>query len=241
MSNRLRALIVDDERLVREDLRFLLYSHDSIEIVAEADSLGQAVAALTATDIDVVFLDIQLGKESGFSLFDLIEVNFEVVFVTAFDSYAIRAFEVNALDYLLKPVDPKRLAETVARLSRQRKNRGIKEKQLRYDDYIFVQSGGRAGFIKVNTIVSIRANGYYTEIQTVGGERRLILKSLKEWEQCLPTQYFLRIHRASIINIEYVERLEPVFKSTYEIYLRNTPEPLAASRKYAAELRKRFD
>src|SRR5262249_24831709 len=159
---------------------------------------------------------IQMPNESGFALFEKVETNFEVIFVTAFDNYAIRAFEVNALDYLLKPVSPNRLAQSVARLQEQGSSQT--KSKLSYDDYIFIKTQGRAGFIKLNTIVYILATGDYTEIHTTSGEKKLVLKSMREWEESLPERHFLRIHRAIIINIEFTEKVEPWFRSTYQVY-----------------------
>ena len=240
MPKKIRALIVDDEDAARQDLRRELSKQPIVEIIGEASSVKKAAAIIPELKPDVVFLDIQMPGESGFKLFDRVEVNFNVVFVTAFDNYAIRAFEVNALDYLLKPVCPDRLARTIARLSGKGTDRKSSKKQLKYDDQVFIKSEGRIRFLKVNTITCITASGDYTEFYTVKGEKRLMHKPLRQWLEELPEQHFIRVNRATLINMEYVERVEPTTRSGFEVYIRNIAEPFVTSRNCAKELRERF-
>ncbi len=238
MSEKYRALIVDDEWLAREDLARQLRLYPQIEIVGEADSVESAAKMITTLQPDVVFLDIQMPRESGFKLFDKVEIDFQVIFVTAFDNYAIRAFEVNALDYLLKPVSSTRLEKAILRLSASKSSATLN--RLNYDDYIFIKANNHTGFVKLSSILYIKAVGDYTEVYLANGGKRMLLKSVREWEEHLPSQYFLRIHRSTIINIEYTEKIEPWFRSTYQVYLRNVAEPFPTSRKYASELRKKI-
>ena len=241
MSCLYRVLIVDDEWLARQDLRRLLSKFPEMEVIGEADSVANAVDIIAESSPDLVFLDIQMPEESGFKLFDRVEkIDFKIIFVTAFDNYAIRAFEVNALDYLLKPVNPSRLAQSIARLSEQKSRKETSSTELKYDDYVLIKSQGRTGFVKLSSIICIKSIGDYTEIYTTSGVKRLAMKSLREWEESLPSQYFLRIHRTVIINIEYVESIEPGLKSTFQVCLQNIPDPFTSSRKYSQELRKRF-
>jgi two-component system, LytTR family, response regulator len=240
MRRQYRAFIVDDERHAREDLCRELAVHPEIEIIGEAESIDEAARLIPSLKPDVVFLDIQMPKDSGFKLFDRVEVNFKVVFVTAFDNYAIRAFEVNALDYLLKPIRPERLTQTIARLSEKKNDRAPSKKSLNHDDYVFIQSQGRTGFLRVNSIACIRVAGDYTELCIAKGERRSVLKSMNEWEEELPKQYFLRIHRSTIINLEYVERADPEPGGIYKVYLRGISEPFTTSHRRASELRRRI-
>jgi two-component system, LytTR family, response regulator len=240
MRRSYRALIVDDERHAREDLRRELAAHPEIEIIGEAESVDEAARVIPSLNPDVVFLDIQMPKEIGFALLDRVEVNFKIIFVTAFDNYAIRAFEVNALDYLLKPIRPARLAETISRLSQKGGNKPHSQKRLNYDDYVFIQSHGRTGFLRINTIACIVATGDYTEICSARGERRSVLRSMNEWEEQLPEKYFLRIHRSVIINLECVEKAEPEQGGIYRVHLRGLTESFTTSHRRARELRKRI-
>lgn len=239
MAGKFRVLIVDDESLAREGLRRQLSNYPVMDIIGEADSVASAVKLIENLHPDVVFLDIQMPNELGFTLFNKVSVDFEVVFVTAFDNFAIRAFEVNALDYLLKPISPSRLAQTVNRLMEQRSPSPY-QGQLNYDDFILIDAKGRNGFTKLDSIVYLVAAGDYSEVFLKNGEKRLVLRTLREWEEKLPDKHFLRIHRGAIININYVEKTDPGVKSTFLIYMRNVPTPFNTSRKYATEIRKRF-
>lgn len=240
MAEKFRVMIVDDERLARQDLTRRLSKHTEVEIVAEASSVSQAVEKIPEVKPDVVFLDIQMPNESGLNLFNRIDVDFKVVFVTAFDNYAIRAFELNALDYLLKPVTEARLAQTIARLSEPGRNlTGLKEK-LNNDDYLFINSLGKSGFIRVDSILCIKAMGDFCEVYTVTGEKNVVLRSMREWEEHLPPKSFLRIHRGIIINVSFVEKVEPWTNSTFQIHMKHLSVPFQASRKYSRELRNKF-
>src|SRR5262245_268305 len=197
-QQRWKAFIVDDERLARKELRSLLAEHPVIDIIGEAENVEQALQFLRAHRPDVLFLDIQMPGQSGFQLLEQIQPAFKIIFVTAFDDYAIRAFEVNALDYLLKPINPARLAQTIERLS---SNEGMPPtaRKLEYTDRLFLEVGERSHFLKVAAIVYINAAGDYSEVFTESGQKSLVLKSLKEWEERLPEKYFTRIHRSTIV------------------------------------------
>lgn len=235
-----RAVIVDDERLARKELRSLLADHPTIEIVGEADSVKAAAPLIHSVQADVIFLDIQMPGVSGFQLLEQIDPAIKVIFVTAFDAYAIRAFEVNALDYLLKPINPARLATAVARLTCSEHAPPAPLRKLEYGDRLLLEIGGRVQFLKLDLLVCLRAAGDYSEVITTTGKPALVLKSLKEWEERLPENYFARIHRSTIINLEYVERIEGHFNRSYQIHLRHWPEPLLVSRRYAAQLKQQF-
>jgi two-component system, LytTR family, response regulator len=238
-GKKFRVLIVDDEALAREGLRRQLMPYQQLEIIGEADSVESAARLVEQFHPDVVFLDIQMPGESGFNLLARVENDFKVIFVTAFDNYAIRAFEVNALDYLLKPLSPARIADTIARLDEEAHAPVIKE-QLSYDDYIFIDDKRRSKFIKVADILYITSAGDYSDVYLKSGEKYMLLKAMREWEAKLPGKSFLRIHRSIIINLNYVEKTEPGFKNTFQIYLANIPQPFTSSRKYAQELKKKF-
>lgn len=232
-----KALIVDDERLARKKLRLMLADFPAIQIIEEADSVAEAVKIIDQTNPEIIFLDIQMPHASGFDLLEKIETDAKIIFVTAYDEYAIRAFEVNALDYLLKPVSPSRLAQSIERLE---KPAARTEKKLEYDDFILVNSGRNSKFIKVDSIKCILAADVYSEILIEEGQRFLLLKSLNEWENRLPAKNFLRIHRSTIINLEFIERIEKRFNYSHRIYLRGITEPLAISRRYTSKLKDKF-
>jgi two-component system LytT family response regulator len=190
----------------------------------------------------IVFLDIQLSSENGFDLLERVPQDFNVIFVTAYDDYAIRAFEVNAIDYLLKPVNPARLAKSLERLLENKKEKPAAAlRKLEYEDRLFLEIGERSRFLKVVSIKCITVDGDYTTVFADDGKRHLASKTLKEWEDRLPEKYFIRIHRSAIVNVEYIEKVEPWFSRSYQIHLREMKEPLTVSRRYAAQLKLKFN
>jgi two-component system LytT family response regulator len=237
---KLTAIIIDDERLARSELRLLLADFTEISIVGEAKNLTEAVNLIQVNKPDVVFLDIQLSSENGFDLLEKVEKDFKLIFVTAFDEFAIRAFEINAIDYLLKPVIPERLAKTLERLFETEEKLEVTNRKLVYEDRLFIEIGKCSRFLKISSIKCICADGDYTHVFTDDGKKHLITKPLKEWEDRLPEKYFVRIHRSNIVNLEFIERVETWFSRSYQIYLRDIKEPLTVSRRYAAQLKLRF-
>jgi two-component system LytT family response regulator len=237
---RLRAIVVDDERLARRELARLLAPHaDTIEIVGEADSVDAGVALVAAHDPDVVFLDIQMPRRSGFELLEACEVRGRVVFVTAHDVHAIRAFEVNALDYLMKPVHPDRLAQTIGRLVTATPPPAAEPAaRLQPDDRLFLSEGRAARFVRVASIACLRGADDYAELVLVDGGRVLSRRTLREWEERLP-ETFARVHRTAIANLDLVERVERTSPDAYRIVLRGIADPIPLSRRHAARLKER--
>ena len=238
--DRFTAILVDDERLARKELRSMLAEHEIIEVVGESETVTQAAELVQTKQPDVIFLDIQLPGETGFDLVEKISPGCKIIFVTAFDAYAIRAFEVNALDYLLKPINPARLAQAIERLTTQEPASAAPVRALEYEDRLFIEVDERSRFLKVSDIIVISAMGDYSQILSCDGQKSLVLKPLKDWEERLPAKHFTRIHRSTIINVDYVERLESWFNRSYRIHIRQLPEPLVMSRRYAARFKTTF-
>src|SRR6201988_275904 len=238
--DRFTAILVDDERLARKELCSMLAEHEIIEVVGEAETVAQAAELVQAKEPEVVFLDIQLPGETGFDLLESVPANFKIIFVTAFDAYAIRAFEVNALDYLLKPINPARLAQTIERLTTHDSAPAPTLRALEYEDRLFIEVDERSRFLKVSDIIVISAMGDYSQIFSADGQKSLVLKPLKDWEERLPAKHFTRIHRSTIINVEYVESVESWFNRSYRMHLRHIAEPLVMSRRHAARFKAEF-
>ena len=240
--NKLKAIVVDDERLARKELVLLLREFDNISVVAEADDVNSAVVEIEKHNPDVIFLDIQMPGKSGFDLLNLIDVTAKIIFVTAFDEFAIKAFEIDALDYLLKPINPERLKTSIERLVLNESETKEYEnlKLLNYDDYLLLSINSKLKFIKIDSIVSISAAGDYSNIVYADGQKGLTLKTMKEWERRLPIKNFCRIHRSNIVNLNFVEHLEEWFNNSYKVYLNNSSEPLVMSRRYVANLKSRM-
>ncbi|HZJ62366.1 MAG TPA: LytTR family DNA-binding domain-containing protein [Kofleriaceae bacterium] len=230
------AIIVDDERLARRELASLLKAHPEVAIVGEAASVDEAAALLRTVEPDIVFLDIQMPRRSGFELLEAADVRGRVVFVTAHDIHAIRAFEVNALDYLLKPVHPARLAVAIRRVLAATGESRPAATRLELDDHLFLTEGRAARFVTVRAIVCIRAAGDYTEIALPDGKQLLSPRPLKEWEARLPAS-FARVHRTAIVNLDHVERVERTSDDAFALYVRGVPAPVPLSRRHAARLR----
>jgi len=229
--NRKSAVIVDDERPARNELAFLLKSFPEIIVVGEADSVDSAIAVIAKTKPDIVFLDIQLTGENGFDLLQRIAIDFKVVFVTAYDEYAIKAFDVNASDYLMKPVDPARLAISLKRIFSHAENGRTDAKRFDYNDSIYLKLNNKtAKFVEISTISMITSVGNYSKLVTVDGNKYHILKTLKQWEEELPANCFVRLHRSTIVNIKQIVKIENYSKIYNRAYLKNSETPIEISR-----------
>ncbi len=239
MKTTFKSIIVDDEELAREDLKVLLKDFSEIEIIGESETVEETKALIKKLDPDLIFLDIQMPGKSGFDLLEEIQINAKIIFVTAYDEYAIRAFEVNAKDYLLKPVNKERLSLAIDRLKTEQESDDNVQTKLEFDDSIFVMVNNHYQFVKIGSIIKITSAGNYSEIYTSSSLKGLVLKSLKDWEVRLPN-CFVRIHRNAIINLEYVDRVEGWFNYSYKVFLKQIDEPLVISRRYAAKLKERM-
>ncbi len=235
-----KALIVDDERLARKSLHLLLEQIPEIEIVGEAEDVKTAIVAIKEKCPDVIFLDIQMPGATGFQLVEQMDYNGRIIFVTAYDEYALRAFEVNALDYLMKPVNMERLHHAIDRLDVSNERETPSQEKLHYDDQLFTTVGTKMQFLKINQIVLIQSDGDYTTIFTSCGLHGLVNKTMKEWEERLPEKHFIRVHRTSIINTEYIENIEKWFNYSYRVTLIGIKEPVIISRRYAKKLKHLF-
>lgn len=238
MERHIKAIVIDDERLARRELSQML-KQCGVEVIGEADSVETAIVLLGNCNPDVVFLDIQMPGGSGFDLLHRTDKKFKTVFVTAFDQFAVRAFEVNALDYLLKPVNPVRLSEAIRRIEKEEPPmKGLPKWD--YDDRLLMHKDGCSFFVKIQSIVVIQSADDYTSVHTADGVFSLCARSLKEWEDRLPSKHFLRIHRGAIVNLDAVERMEKWFNYSTRLYVRHYPEPVIVSRRYASRLKKKL-
>jgi len=230
------ALIVDDEWLVREELKQLLADYPEIEVAGEAGSVAQAAELLAGRSFDVIFLDIQMPGALGFELLDRAKINARIIFITAYDQYAIKAFEVNALDYLLKPIQRERLGKAIERLSNRIPTTEKSRQKLSREDVAYVMVSGSLRFLQVSQIKCIIAGGNYSYLYYQDHKRELVAKSLQDWQEILPEEYFLRIHRSTLVNFEFVERVEKCKNYSHLVYLRGVDKPLVMSRRYAIKL-----
>lgn len=226
---RWQTLIVDDERLARENLRDLLAAHKEIAIRGEAGTAAEARTLIAAQRPDLIFLDIQMPGGSGFDLLAGLESPPPVIFVTAFDDYAIRAFEVNALDYLLKPVEPERLARALERLGQRNKEPYEPDGLLRSTDLVFLDTGRQAVFLEVAKIAAIRAEGNYTRVISSQGAAYLVRVPLHRWQERLPVEVFVMLGRSLVINRSQLRRYVLQTRRA-ELYLGSIAQPFRLGR-----------
>lgn len=212
-----RALIIDDERLARNELRKLLAAHPEIEIAGEASNATEGIEKIESINPDLIFLDIQMPGKTGFDMLAALEKAPVVIFTTAYDEYALKAFEVNALDYLLKPVDPIRLADALNRFSVDEKGDLTSDdyaysnkSMLTENDQVFVKDGERCWFVKLSDIRLFESVGNYARV-FFGSNKPLILKSLNALEERLEEKTFFRANRKHIVNLRMIEKVEPYF------------------------------
>lgn len=233
----MRALIVDDERLARKELIKLLEEHPSIEVVGEAMNADEAEQMIIELNPDLLFLDIQMPGRTGFQLLESLDSAPLVVFTTAYDEYAMKAFEVNALDYLLKPIHPDRLSEAVHKINEKEKSRGgrSKDKKLGLEDQVFVKDGDRCWFVSLMNIRLFESDGNYIKVY-FDSNRPMIHKSLNALDEKLDERAFFRASRKHIINLSWVESIEPWFNGGLMVKLKGG-DKVEVSRRQAAKFK----
>jgi two-component system LytT family response regulator len=253
-SRKIRTLIVDDEPLARERMRTLLNGEPDVDVVGEAVDGLEAVDAILEQSPDLVFLDVQMPKLDGFEVIQTVGLDRmpATVFVTAYDQHALRAFEVQALDYLLKPFDRDRFQGALDRVRRQLDNvdtgdlnrrllalvRDLKGDRAQKADRLVVKSGGRLFFLRADEIDWIEAAGNYVRLH-VGADAHLLRETMNSIESRMHPETFFRIHRSHIVNIERIKELQPWFNGEYVVILRNGTK-LTLSRGYREKLQERL-
>jgi len=215
----IRTVIIDDERLARNELKKLLQEFPEIEIIAEAANANEGIEKIDTLNPDLIFLDIQMPGKTGFDMLSELDKAPDVIFTTAYDDYALKAFEVNALDYLLKPVEPRRLADAIQKLHLEDGRLGLAENDeeiavnkslLHETDQVFVKDGERCWFVKLADIRLFESVGNYAKIY-FSSHKPLILKSLNALEERLDEKVFFRANRKHIVNLRLIEKIEPYF------------------------------
>ena len=232
----MKAIIIDDERLARQELKNLLATYKEIEIIAECSDAIQAKEKINELKPDVIFCDIQMPGKTGLELVEEISGAVDVVFVTAYDEHAIKAFELNAFDYLLKPVQPQRLAETIKKLSiKETSNKSDNNSPLTINDMVFIKDGEKCWFVKLSDIRLFESEGNYVRVyfETF---RPLILRSLNSLESLLNEKEFFRASRKHIINLNFIASVESWFNGGLNVKLKDGKE-VEISRRQAVKLK----
>jgi two-component system LytT family response regulator len=239
----MRAIVIDDERLARKELINLLNQLETVEVVGEAVNVDDAKEKIEQLNPDVIFLDIQMPEKTGFDLLEELDNVPHVIFTTAYDEYALKAFQVNALDYLLKPIEPKRLEEAIIKL--QNKMEGTQKteagasnfnsKKLNLDDQVFVKDGDRCWFVKLSNVRLFESDGNYIKVY-FDNFKPMIHKSLNALDERLDEKSFFRASRKHIINLGWVDGIEPWFNGGLVVTLRGG-DKIEVSRRQAARFK----
>jgi two-component system, LytTR family, response regulator len=248
---KIRALIVDDEPLARSMVRRMLDGHADIELIGECESGEEAVAAIQTLQPDLVFLDVQMPGRDGFAVIEALAAARlpHIIFITAYDQYAVRAFDVHALDYLLKPFDRERFEQSLQRAVRQIKAEQSGELNERifallaerqpaatYLERFIIKGDGRVFFLKAEEIEWVEAEGNYVVLHA-GGKRHLFREAISNLETRLDPRRFQRIGRSAIVNLDCIRELQPWFRGDYKIILHNGTE-LKLSHRFRDKLNK---
>lgn len=235
----LKTLLIDDERLAREELKLLLNKHDEIHVIDEAKNGEEGISKIKELKPDLIFLDISMPGINGFEMLKKLDEIPKVIFVTAYDEYAIKAFEVNALDYILKPVDPIRLSEAIQKLSKKEDefasplelNNSRKSRPLTINDSVFIKDGEKTWFVELSKIRMFESDGNYVKVY-FDNFRPLVLRSLNSFEERLDPDYFFRANRKFIINTKWISSIENWFNGGLMVELKEG-EKVEISRRQA--------
>jgi len=233
----MKAIIIDDERLARKELTSLLKEYSDIEIIAECDNAELALEKIDELKPDVLFLDIQMPGKNGFELLEKLYAAPLVVFITAYDEYAIKAFEVNALSYLLKPIQTNKLEEVILKIRRELQNKTMIQPngKLALEDRVFVKDNDKCWFIQLENVPLFESEGNYVRVY-FDNNKPLILKSLNNLGEKLSDSYFFRANRKHIINLSWVENVENWFNGGLMLTLKNKMK-IEVSRRQATKFR----
>lgn len=216
---KIRAVMIEDSRLARNELKELIKNHQEIEIIGEAENVDAGFILINETQPDLLFLDINMPEKDGFELLEMLDNVPITIFTTAFDEYAIKSFEYNALDYLLKPINPKRFAQAIEKVNsnfieKEEKN----DKKLNLTSQIFIKDREKCWLVKISDIYLFEVDGNYTKV-FFNNEKATINKSLNNIEEKLPLEFFFKANRNQIINIQYVTQIDPWFSGNLLVHL----------------------
>lgn len=235
----MKAIIIDDERLARKELRSLLEDYKHIEILDEAVNADEAEQKILKLHPDLIFLDIQMPGKTGFELLESLDKAPKVIFTTAYDEYAIKAFRYNALDYLLKPIQPERLKECIEKVTAENEEGGGKgvdyQEPLTTEDQVFVKDGDKCWFVKLADVRYFESDGNYIKVY-FENVKPMIHKSLNSLDERLDNKSFFRASRKHIINLSWVKNIEPWFNGGLMVELKSG-EKIEVSRRQASKFK----
>ncbi|WP_046743015.1 LytR/AlgR family response regulator transcription factor [Kordia zhangzhouensis] len=224
------AIIVEDSRLARNELKELLKKHPKIELVAEAENVDTAFDLIHTKQPQIVFLDINMPEKNGFELLEMLDNVPLVIFTTAYDEYAIKSFEYNAFDYLLKPISQERFSKTIEKVIVTIEKEKTTEKPFELHRQIFIKEGENCWLIRVSEIAVFEIVGNYTRVY-FEKNKPLIYKSLNQIEAKLPEETFFRANRQQIINLNHVDKVIPWFNGKLKVAIKNSEQEIEISRR----------
>lgn len=233
--NTYRTIIIDDERLARAEVKRALSNYPEFTVLGEASNVDEAITLIEQEQVDLIFLDIHMPEKSGFDLLEELAIVPEVVFTTAYHQYAVKAFEVNALDYLVKPLRDERFASTIEKVKKKLAKKKEEEKPLPMHHKIFIKDGENCHFVPLADIRLIQSMDNYACLY-FGESKAMIKRSLNLIEKKLDPNIFFRINRSQIVNTEYIDQINPYFKNKLSILL-TTGETLEVSSRQSAKIK----
>ncbi|MBL1279584.1 MAG: response regulator [Fluviicola sp.] len=241
-----KTLIIDDERLARQELSSMLSDYSEINIIDEAKNGEEGIAKIKELQPDLIFLDISMPGMTGFEMLKKLENIPHVIFVTAYDEFALKAFEVNALDYVLKPIDPERLNEAIEKLKTREESDfesdssiiSRKDRKLTAKDRIFIKDGEKCYFVQLEEVRMLESDGNYVKVH-FGKSRPLILRSLNSFEDRLDGDFFFRANRKFIINLAWIEKVDNWFNGGLQVELKSG-DKVEISRRQAIRFKEMF-
>lgn len=236
-----KVVIIDDERLARSELKKMLQDFPELQVLGEATNASEGIEKIESLSPDLIFLDIQMPGKTGFDMLAELDKAPHVIFTTAYDEFALKAFEVNALDYLMKPVEPKRLADAIQKLQQAEEKElaqslaGVNRGTLSEHDQVFVKDGERCWFVKLAEVRLFESVGNYAKV-FFGTNKPLILKSLNALEERLDEKVFFRANRKHIVNLRMIEKVEPYFNGGLLLEIKGG-EKVEVSRRQAVKFK----
>lgn len=260
----IRSVVVDDVDIMRATLKKVLSNFNNIEIIGEASDYESAKEVINQTKPDLVFLDIDLNGITSIDLLNELSCNPKIIFVTSFTNFAVKAFEVNAVDYIVKPISPDRIKKAVEKVMMMNEVKTVSDGMVldeeatvkepvdiakltdksdevfEPDQIILLNFDGKMNFIKISDINYIEAFGNYTKIYMIDGKLSITYNSIKNWRAKLPKNTFLQIHRSYIVNLHNIVKIEKWNNDTGRLFLKNLPEPLDISRSHFFSIKKKY-
>lgn len=236
----IKAVIVEDSRLARKELKELLKDFPQIELIGEAGNAEEAIEMIKQLSPDLIFLDIHLPGKSGFEILQELDRVPMVIFTTAFDQYALQAFEYNTIDYLLKPIAPERLGQAIAKVEGQlaKSNVPLKRDKLTVNDRIFLKDGPKCWFVTLNEVHFFESKGNYTQVH-FENNCPLVLRSLQQVEETLDDQQFIRVNRQQIVNVRFIKDVAEWFSGGLKLTL-STGDTVEVSRRQVYRIKALF-